>query len=190
MIISTNKLPIVIVANYRTGSSALAKHLANTLNITGLVEPHYKTDKWKEFINCISNNSKSFVLKFIAEQSIEIKEYKNILEHDCCKIRLYREDKLEQIVSYYIATVTDVWFQNTSSVVPVVIPYDEEKAKYAISRILYNDIILNKLTMDFDYTLTYEELGFIESTDLVKTTQPVNMNRIKQFIGKIYNEYR
>lgn len=189
--INTNKLPVVIVANYRTGSTVLARSMSKILNVENLVEPHYKPARWDIFTKCLSSNDNSFVLKFIAEQTNEFAEYRDILNRDCFKVRLYRENKIDQIVSYYVATVTDTWCQTIDSVIkPYYLPLDEEKAIYAINRIMYNDKILDTLPVKFDITTTYEELGIIENTHIVQTTQPTNVASIKSFIERIYNESR
>jgi hypothetical protein len=189
--IITNKFPVVVIANYRTGSSALARNLSNKLNIPGYVEPHWAPHDWSAFTNCLANENNLFVLKFIAEQADEFAEYKAMFSKDCFKIRLYREDKIEQIVSYYIASVTETWFrQRGDEENKYFLPFDESKAINAINRILHNDAILDHLSVQFDVTTSYEKLGFIENTTLVKTIPPTNIRSIRSFIQRMYNESR
>jgi hypothetical protein len=110
---------------------------------------------------------------------------------DCFKIRLYREDKIEQIVSYYIASMTETWFrQQGDKENKYFLPFDEGKAINAINRILHNDVILDQLPVQFDVTTSYEKLGFIENTTLVKTIPPTNIRSIRSFIQRMYNESR
>ena len=189
--IQTSKLPILIVANYRTGSSALSRNLAHSNNVSCFNEPHYRLDEFDCFKQCLSSVQNSFVLKVIAEQLQTVEEYKSVLDSECFSIRLYRENKLDQIVSYYIATVTDVWFQKkTLERKPYFVEYNPDVAKYAVDRILLNDRILDNLNIKFDITTTYEQLGFIENTVSNITTPPVNIGKVIALIEKVYNESR
>jgi hypothetical protein len=189
--IQPDKLPIVIIANYRTGSSALASSFSRNLKLLPFQEPHYRPDYMLSFKQCLSDGKKSFVLKAIAEQLDTIEEYKSVFDSNCFKIKLYRENKIEQIVSYYIATMTDTWGHYIDTPKQLYfVPYDDKIAKYAVDRILLNDRILDNLDVEFDITTTYEQLGLIENTKLIKTMQPTNLRKIRQFIEKVYYESR
>lgn len=196
----------MIVANYRTGSSALASSIGRNLNIakgTGdisisehlkapvFTEPHYRPNDMIIFKDYLANNNNLFVLKVIVDQLDTVEEYKSVLNRDCFKIKLYRENKIDQIVSYYIATITKTWSHKINTPQQqYFVTLDEHVAKYAVDQILFNDRLLDQLPTKFDITTTYEQLGIIENTELVKTMQPTNIQRITKMIEKVYHESR
>jgi hypothetical protein len=124
--------PIIICCNVRTGSTALADMLGNLYDIEIFSEPllrrlihdpttaapeipeleAYKSvtiNRWiDEFVRPGKND---YVLKFIAGDCLHYDIYKQLLLGEGYKIRLYRRNKCDQIVSYYIANTLDIWHQ-------------------------------------------------------------------------------
>jgi LPS sulfotransferase NodH len=127
-----NTYPIIICCNIRTGSTALADMLAGKHRLELFSEPimrmsignpalvapehpaleNFKTlvgNRWvEEFIN---KGRQDYIVKFIAGDSIDHALYRQVLAGPGYKIRLYRRNKIDQILSYYIANETLIWHQ-------------------------------------------------------------------------------
>ena len=189
-IFNINKFPVIIIANRRTGSTALANKIAKIYNITNFadgayIEPHkrpkFLKHLWRDlYIQKINN----VVVKVIADQLDKAYLYQYITDMDSFKIKLLRRNKVDQIASCYIASKRDLWHQKKNHIVDdseILINSDE--VKKCITRILRVDNEIAKLCYNFDLELYYEDL-FFDDYDIsdVKSTVPKNINDIKEAV--------
>lgn len=182
--IEVTKFPVLIVANYRTGSTALCEYLAAKYNLKGFPESHYEPEKFDILLSMIESGQTNFIVKFMPEQLAEYKVYQDLLASDCFKIKLSREDKLGQIVSYYIAYETQRWHESANTrPANYTVPINDYDVNGAIERITNNDRLMEELSVKFDEIISYESLGFIEGTEQIKTTLPLNFRFLKQTIS-------
>lgn len=179
MIDNISQLPIVIVANYRTGSSSLGRYLAQRFSVDWLPEPFHDLERRIKLQQCHSNNTK-YVTKFIVDQIPEYAIHQTILESDCFKIRLSRQNLLQQVASYYIAFQRNLWKQEATLQKPYTVTLDHAKMQYAVDKIVNNNLLLKNLDIKFDLDLVYEDLDFSQVTQPInqKTTQPVNIDQV------------
>jgi hypothetical protein len=171
--LNPTRFPIILYANYRTGSSALCTKLANQFNLVEFTEPHYEPEILQALINMSHNN---YIVKFMPDQPVPI--YKQLLNSDAYIIKLYREDKVEQITSFYIAMTTQRWHMDTDLLDEYSVPIDPAVIQQSINIIQSNDKLLDKCNADI--AMTYEQLGYIEYG--IKTQQPINYNDIKEAV--------
>jgi predicted DNA-binding ArsR family transcriptional regulator len=131
MIFNFTSSPIIIVANYRTGSTALLDHIRNSTGLRAFSEPclriedpdrsadvyriidNQKNDLEYEFVTeYLAKGRTDYCLKFIAHDWCKHGIYVACMEAPGYKIRLYRENKIKQIASFYIAHMTSIWHQS------------------------------------------------------------------------------
>lgn len=187
--LSVDKFPVVIVANYRTGSSALISHITEKYDLFRFDEPHNDEVHIKKLNEIISDGVIGYTVKFIADQIAVIDTYKQLLLMPGYKIKLTRNNKINQIASYYIAMMTNRWraYSYNPNFVDYEVPISDEWISFCIEKITNVDSILESLDVDFDETLTYEELGYIENkAEFALTVQPRNFDEIKAEIEKRY----
>ena len=177
---SINKLPIVIVANYRTGSSALGQYLAKYHNVDWLPEPYHHPDNASKLQQNYINNT-GYVTKFIVDQIPNLEIHQKVLSSDCFKIRLVRDNLAEQVASYYIASSLNKWRQHEPVVPEYSIPLNIDKMSSLAKIIIDNNALLKNLDIKFDLDLSYENLNFnpaVKHFFSYKTTLPTNIIEI------------
>ena len=198
--IQINKWPVIIVANYRTGSTVYATHLAKHYNVTLFLEPwHQKRNRgphWgphvnglkKDFYNHYHSNDNRYILKFMPDQINKFTPYDKLLKSNCYKIKLYRESDIDSVVSKYVASMKEKWWTSSDeSVQKYTLDIDNDMILSAISNITQNNFWLNELNVDYDEVITYESLGIITTTEYVKTYMPDNIADIRNRVIEIYN---
>lgn len=190
--IRVTKLPIVIVSGFRTGSTALGRHLSNKYKIPFFSEPfqnknvHIYDRNKKDYISKILKKEKKFVLKFMPCQISDLNNYSDVLLEENYKIRLSRVNKINQIASLYVAEKTKIFFKSENEIVKTfTIPIDLELLSLTVQIVLRDDYLLRELPYKYDLTLSYEDLGFIEGIQYALSDQPENMEEIKNEIRKI-----
>ena len=180
----STKRPIVILSNYRTGSTALADEIHRFLFVHNFSEPHLDTEIFNELKNSLESKRSNFVLKIMFDQINNF--YQEILNLDCFKIKLTRKDLIKQITSNYIAQITNKWQREITD--PIMEEYSLD-INYAY---IHNsiDIILNcdqaskNLDIKYDMELYYEDIKF-NNIALLKTIPPKNFREIELAIIKI-----
>jgi hypothetical protein len=179
--------PVVIYANYRTGSSMLADYIAKKENLIRLSEPHVsRTDSIEVFEDCVTNHKINFVVKFMPDSIPESVLYQMVLDQHNFKIRLRRRDIVGQIASFYTAHITDRWLQRKSeSVDNYSINIDTEHLSKLAERIIKNEILLEQSTLQFDLDLYYEDLGIVDAPIHVVTTKPENYDELAKVISEL-----
>lgn len=189
------KKPIVIVANYRTGSTTYSNVIANQYNLVNFPEPHYQPEHFKQLSTMVLESKSNFVLKIMPDQIKKNLIYQQVLDLDCYKIKLTRENKVEQIVSHYIARLTNKWNSSNPATRGQVyhIPIMKVELTKVIEYILEMDQHLDRLSINFDQELTYESiLESIKNTNFgglpKKLIPPSNYEELKQYTTQLMGE--
>jgi hypothetical protein len=194
--------PVAIVATPRTRSTALAESLATKFELKVFNEPYdvfpppWRADKhingvFFEFYDWYKNQRTSrFVVKFMPHQISALNPYEQILE-DAFKIKLFREDKVAQIASFYVASVRGKFFKKSDDrAEKFVVPIDRESIFQAASFIMSQAYVIDNLRIDWDYKASYESLGFIDDSSKVLSDVPDNIDEVKaQVINLIKKWY-
>lgn len=187
--------PIVLLANYRTGSTAYSAILANQHNFVNFSEPHYKPGRIDQLSTMLVNSKTNFVLKIMPDQINTYPIYQKILEQDRYVIKLTRDNKVEQIVSYYIAKITDKWSTTNPNIHGQVYKISVIKSKLiqAIEYILEVDRLLDMQGIKFDEEITYESISdalTVTAVDNIpkKLVAPSNYEELKQYTAQLINE--
>ena len=186
-----NKFPVVIISNYRTGSSALLWHIKEKYDLIRFNEPHYTEANLVYLKETIRGKNNRYAVKFIADQIGDYDVYKQLLLRPGYKIKLTRNNKVDQITSYYIAHMTNRWrnypYDQNPNLLDYEVPISEEGISFSINAITNADNILESLQINFDQVLTYEELGYLENDgNFTLTVQPRNFEEIRTEIEKRY----
>jgi hypothetical protein len=164
----------MIVGNYRTGTTYLCQALSFKYPVRAMPEPTVpllkfndsrQVDKLKSFI---ANKNNKFVLKVQADQMDNIPEYRKIWNGDSYKILVYRKNKIDQILSYYIARVSGVWNtlwldrQNSPELAYHNFPEKIliSQADYVYNQIVKVNEILETMKVRADMIISYEEIDF------------------------------
>lgn len=189
MIDQVTKFPIIIVGNYRSGSSALCRHIGEKYNLSFFQEPSLPDRRHIDFLKTYKTTDK-YVVKCIANQLfdriINIPIYQNLLKTDCYKIKINRINKIDQIASYYIAQKTQQWINKKDTKnKPYKVDIDDTHLISCISEILDIDNKLKLLDIQFDKILLYENIGYLENSMLIKTFLPINIEQIKTRIKQL-----
>ena len=182
-----NIKPVVIYANYRTGSSMLADYISKKENLIRFSEPHVSEfDSLHTFEKCVTTNDKNFVVKFMPDSIPKSTCYQTVLDQDNFKIRLRRKDKVSQIASFYIAHVTNRWLQRKNEAVDTYdVPLDMVLLSEITDRIIKNEILLAKSDLKFNLDLYYEDLGIVDAPTHVITKKPNNYDEILNVISAL-----
>jgi hypothetical protein len=184
---------ILLLANYRTGSSSFSNVLTNR-KIPWYPEPHLFPESWVSLQESVSADEK-FVIKFMPDQIGQYELYQKIVNSDCYKIKLIRENKIEQIASYYVASMTGIWNDPLNEFArgrEYIVDISLDQIRTSIKIITKNDFLLENSNIKFDKKVTYEQL--VEQNLLtsgpIKLSPPTNYKIIKQRVEYEYNKSR
>lgn len=197
-IINVTKWPVVILANYRSGSSVLADKLGQDYNVPVFSEPSRMLNEipsyFGEHVNGVckkfydfykSNATNKYVIKFMPTQLSLVNPFVELLESDCYKIRVIRKDIVSQIASCYIAKMRDKWQTVRNETNPeYTVEFNENTMLYVLAYCTTNDFVLKHSDIKFDNTVYYEDLGHVDHPLHGHTTQPTNLEEIKEYIRK------
>ena len=195
------KFPIIIVANYRSGSTAFATGLAKKLGLPYHLEPYQPRAKptdfgltlmgfKADFFHQIRSGDSKFLLKIMPDQIYPVTPYDIMLRSETSyKIKLYREDVMDNIVSQYVAMMSGKWWNTKQDKnEPYVLDIDLVKIKGAIHTITYNNYLMNTLNYEYDEIKTYESLE-LSDEDFIKTAMPENINEVREEISKAFYNF-
>ena len=198
--IEITRWPAIIIANYRTGSTVYATHLAKQHNVQYYLEPWHQLelrgDTWGPHVNGTKQNfydhyhssDNKYILKFMPEQISKFTPYAMLFKSICFKIKLYRENEIDNILSHYVAKIRKKWWANPNETFEnYTIAVDDLQIDKSIFCITQNNFWLDSLNVEYDEIITYESLGMIPANDYVKTHMPDNLEDIRKRITEIYN---
>jgi len=177
--LNITKFPVILFCNFRTGSSALCSAIAEKYNLEKYSEPHYDIELMKQ----LETTSNNYIVKFMPDHVSQHSVYNQLLQSNAFKIKLYRENKVDQIVSFFVALSRNKWHMEDKEVpTDYVLDIDPDKLDASIEVIQRNDNLLDNSGIDFDLVCSYESLGIIAG-DEVQTYQPANLADIKQLVS-------
>lgn len=198
--IEITRWPAIIVANYRTGSTVYATHLAKQYNVPVYLEPWVRYsergENWGDHVNGLKQNfynhfhsgGTNYILKFMPDQINKFTPYAMLLKSNCFKVKLYRENEIDNIISNYVGSLRKKWWTRpTETFENYTLDIDDLKIKGEILHIAQNNFWLHSLNIEYDAVITYESLGIIPSKDYIKTHMPDNLEDIRNRITEIYN---
>ena len=193
--ITMNKRPIVIVATARSGSTAYAHHLGKLHKIKVWVEPSRDAAEFASFQRYIAAGNKDYVVKLISYQLENNEVYQSLLKEDCYKIKLTRANKIDQIVSFYIAAVSNIWNDHDKYArgMQYTTDIDTELINTTIQNVNNLDRLLKNADIKFDEALTYEELIKtinLDNSGVAKIISPSNYELVKTAIEIEYAKQR
>jgi len=175
--------PIVILANYRTGSSVLAKKIALEHNIPCFPEPTITKERKEDFLKHYST-TKEYVVKFMPDQIDTFAPYKELIDSNCYKIKIIRKNTAEQIASYYIAKIRDKWWTTEEeSETNYFVPIDKEILNQSVEQILAVNQMLASYT-EVDEEIVYEDLGILTGLDRKISMKPANLKQLLTIIER------
>ena len=181
------KWPVVILTNYRTGSSVLGHMLGQRYGVPYFEEPAQHGGEVDYFIEFVEGyTSDKYVVKFMIDQIQDCHIYQQLLDSECFKIRLMRDDELNQCVSYYIAMNRQVWDQKVEVIEnPYEVEVDVRAMTWAATAIHQNNLDLIDSLIKFDLDYKYEELDLSANGIHYKTTPPTNLEAVRTEMNKI-----
>ena len=190
MIDSIHKLPIVIVATARSGSTSLGLALARHYKVQWLNEPYHFPDTAHQLSDHHVNKI-PYVTKFLIHQLPALEIHQTILNSDCFKIKLLRNNLVDQIVSLYIGEQTNNWSQQELSIPDYTVALDSQSMFRTVFNVCYNNKKLENLKINFDLELSYENLNFKETSEKIKfkTSPPTNINDIIELATEQLNKF-
>lgn len=193
--IDIDRWPALIYTNYRSGSTELGIQLAKNHGVKFYSEPYgrknaegYDVEKLADFIRSYYTEEK-YIVKFMPDQLRGMKEYQQLFKGNCFKIRLQRSSELDQIVSFYIAMQTLNWRQ-VNPQDTYTVPIDDLVIKNSIGIVIGNNNMLKYSSVKFDLDLDYEEIKTLYPDSSTKTTQPENIEEIREAVNNHYTTIR
>jgi hypothetical protein len=193
--------PVAIVATPRTRSTALAESLATKFELKVFNEPYdmfpppWRADKhingvFFEFYDWYkSQRTSRYVVKFMPHQISVLNPYEEILK-DAFKIKLFREDKVAQIASFYVASVSGKFFKKSGDrAEKFVVPIDRDSIFQAAGFIMNQAYLIDNLRIDWDYEASYESLGFIEDSSKILSDVPDNIDEVRTQVKNLIQKW-
>jgi hypothetical protein len=200
-----NKFPVMIAGNYRSGTTYLCQAISIKYNLKSFPEPTIPMLRFndikpvEELKKFVSSKNEKFVLKILADQMDNILEYKQIWENSY-KIIVYRENKIDQILSYYIARVSNVWnttlwLDRQNSPEEAYKNFSDKiirsQADYVYNQIYKVNELLLDLKKDADIIVSYEDIDFEytkgDETAFDKLPRLENLETIKKNLLDYYD---
>lgn len=179
---------ILIFGNYRSGTSALSAALGTVTHRQVINEPlDEPMANYQQFLDLIDHRS-PFIASIHPDQLHKLPlVYLDKIKDQAFKIKLYRENAFDQILSLYFAVMTGVYSMNSnkghSAQQPGAISYDLENLvvdksdltlEFAISNIETNRQLHQNQDIRYDIVLKYEDIADKINCNLVKLPKVKN----------------
>ena len=189
-----NYKQILVLSEPRTGSNAYTANLAESLGFGYFLEPDSKPDPivaWQRFMDYI-NEHEQYIIKIHTRQFFT--KYPKwfqmeMLSNSTYRIAIKRRNFAEQIASFYIAKMRNIWVYNSNTIIDErlnTIHIDVDKIdKYITELKEYN---IENYSLSVNKTIYYEDLGFITNNHFVKSTLPSNYQELLQAIQERIND--
>lgn len=193
MILSNvSKLPIILIAPPRSGSSVICAQIARELNL-----PHYNdityADDSTEVEKCFSyiKDSNNYVMKFHAFDMHKYPEWliNKIKSRETYNVKVERKDFINHVASVYIAEVRNLYHYDQVNIENYydTITLRHPKMWNCISRLKKYIQELDNLDVVFDQVVAYEDYQY-DNDVCIKTPLPVNYREILEFIKGLYEK--
>lgn len=190
--ISITKWPCVLVANQRSGSTALAINLAKQNDAIYYIEPFEQRVGLTSFMESLKDSNKKWLVKCMIDKIRPGHPYKKLLDiPNIYKIRLFRTNTVAQVASLYLSGITKMWFGNQlpglneRHLIPLdelsLLPLDNDLMQHCASQITNNNRFLRDADkFVFDITCRYESLN-LDNCDWRKSELPDNYSKMLEF---------
>ena len=190
---------VIVFSSFRTRSTALCDWIAQQKGLVNFDEAFVNVSRAISFVNFVGSSSDKFVIKVMCsanQYSPEIQQFLQPLLDRCTIIRLHRQDVFVQIISFYIAVITNRWHyveQLTGDHTPmsydqfsteVLIDYAQLK-KSAIT-ILTSNQRLQNINVRVDLDLTAENLGVLPCNYQL-IPKPLNTRQLTSALHTLIN---
>jgi hypothetical protein len=199
-----DRWPVMLVAEPRSGSTALACHIAQSNGILYrhcVIEPDLAPqpgiiqNNWDTLQQTIAETNDRFVLKATIYPCTIEPEYQRLLASDCFKIMLYRRSRLDFIVSRLISQQLNKWHWYKHEVPQDyhidITAIDPEYLDEAVREALNNQMITRNLLIDFvfDAVIAYEDIDLSSSLLYQPTPKPNNLSALEEHVRAYMREY-
>ena len=189
------KWPVIIFASPRTGSNAIGHHITNSNPGTLYYSEPAPDFQLEQFI---AQSKNKHVIKVIVDHISDypetLKDY--IFSEQNFKVKLRRNDVVEQIASYYIALTRNVWVyweesrNNLSQFEKSITDFqtkdfimlDEKKINMCAIHILESNKMVDNIATDLE--LCYEDVMQFNSKTK-QTPRPINYQDLVNLITKL-----
>jgi LPS sulfotransferase NodH len=178
--------PVVIVGSPRTGSNVLTDTIAKQYGAKYFFEPGKNAERLAEFVEYSQGQDRRYVVKIFMAQTLGTDVYRDIFAQDYYRIKLSRRNELDQVLSFYIALMTNVWDETARTSPKYIVPINPERIQYSIDQVQLNNRMLAELDIEYDLELIYEDLGIVDNTEFVKVVPPVNYDRVRLAVESAY----
>ena len=175
------KFPVLIISTPRTGSSVLATIIGEKYDLRVFIEPHESQSHLHGFIEYAQDN-KDYLLKI---HSRDVDKYpsailQELYSDSSFKINTERRDRASQIASAIVAHARNTWAYRVDD---YEAPNDEIHFTKALIDLNINYfkkcyVDTDNLQLHFDYVVDYDDLGYIEHRNHVKTPVPSNYQEL------------
>jgi hypothetical protein len=180
------KFPVFMLISARTGSTAFAGAIAKHYDLVHYGEPESLPDRVERIqqFSEFSKNSNRYLLK---TNTFNMYTYypRSLIDYyltsdEVYKIRLRRRDRVAQMASNYIARHRKIWVyrDNQTYSISNTVEIVESDMDRDISIINNCYRLYDNMDVKFDCDVYYEDLGFVDNTDVLETPRPDNYDEI------------
>jgi LPS sulfotransferase NodH len=178
MIVVPDDQSILVLASYRTGSTALCDYLAGQYKFKNYDELFHRTKPTDLYETRRNNKS---IIKIMPDQIPE-KYWDELLNYYI--IGISRKSVIEQITSFYICHMTHVWhYTNTDLLGEYQVRLDQVQLENTCRYILDMNKGYQNLKHLCNQEIIYEEVNLLFNQSKYKVyNKPVNYNEISEAI--------
>lgn len=185
---STVRLPIVVFSTARSGSTALAHHIHRKLvDVALFQEPEQDEVTLADFLSSIAE-SKRYIVKTHSDGFVKYPKWLSdyFISDEPFKICIRRRNQIDQYLSLYIETYRQQWsYREGQPFSGDLIEIDEQKMKGSILWIMRQTAILDRMDVNFDCTIWYEDFTF-DDPGVIRTPRPSNHNELYAAMSAVY----
>ena len=183
---------IIVLASYRTGSTAFCDTLAKSHNIKNYDEHFHSRRLIKSIENYELVKNSSFVIKIMPDQIAE-PYFSDLINSATHVYGIHRKDVIQQIASWIIAITRNIWhsrIENFDNIVEYEIPIDRKQIEQQTKKILklneYYDKVFKPLCHK-EYV--YEDIkSSLSTSSCLVLNKPKNYNLLINSINEIIKE--
>ena len=178
--------PVVVFASYRTGSTAFCDYISHKHQLINFDEAFHWDFPWRTADFIRQSLTTNFVIKIMPDQ---YQNYKSIIdflieECSCNLIRLTRNNFVEQVASWYVASTSDNWHNTGHDNNHYSVPIVHKQIIGCTDFIEKQNLALEKINFNFSNEIEYSELGSIDSKYRVYN-KPTNYATLLEEIRKV-----
>lgn len=182
-----NGRSVLVIANYRTGSTALCDLLSKHTGYQNLDEhfnPSTTSNTFDKYLD------KKIIVKVMPDHHPTGDTWQHLLDNFFI-IGVARRDLTAQIASFYICDKTQIWHEkkNAKIHIPTVIDINDNDIENQCRYILDQHSQYEQLKQHFDVELMYEDIQHeLVTTDYNQYPKPSNYDQIKTCIRQFLTQ--